>query len=168
MSEPSQESPEPKTPEIEENWQPVLPRRAFEDEAEMDITPMIDITFLLLIFFLVASRPDDSNRIDLPQARYGRGVSQRESIIFSVTEGGLDLAPVYLGNGRDPKNRLDGDASAQADRIETEVRKAYNDGHPNVLIKAEKGVPHREVARVSGAASRVEGIRLHFAVLEVN
>jgi len=134
----------------------------------MDITPMIDITFLLLIFFLVTSRPDESTRIDLPEARYGRGVSQRESITFSVLQGGLDLAPVFLGDGRDPENQIDGDARKQADRIEAEVRKALNEGHANVIIKAEKGVPHREVARVSGAASRVEGIRLHFAVLEVD
>ena len=33
--------------------QPVIRRRQLDD-SEMDITPMIDITFLLLIFFLVA------------------------------------------------------------------------------------------------------------------
>lgn len=32
----------------------VLPRKKREDD-EMDITPMIDITFLLLIFFIVCS-----------------------------------------------------------------------------------------------------------------
>mgnify|MGYP003325625382 CR=1 FL=1 len=31
-----------------------LPRKKLED-AEMDITPMIDVTFLLLIFFMVTS-----------------------------------------------------------------------------------------------------------------
>ena len=153
----------------EEDWQPVLPHHAPRDEVDMDITPMIDITFLLLIFFLVTSRPDDSTKVDLPEARYGRGVSQREAVIFSVIQGGgRRLAPVYLGDGKVPQNRIDGDARQQADRIETEVRKALLEGHPNVIIKAEKGVAHREVARVSGAASRVEGIRLHFAVLEVD
>ena len=31
---------------------PVIPRRPMKDTADMDITPMIDIVFLLLIFFL--------------------------------------------------------------------------------------------------------------------
>ena len=35
----------------------VMPRRKRDDD-EMDITPMIDITFLLLIFFVVASKMD--------------------------------------------------------------------------------------------------------------
>jgi biopolymer transport protein ExbD len=154
---------------LEEDWQPVLPHSAPRDEAEMDITPMIDITFLLLIFFLVTSQPDESTKVDLPEARYGRGVSQRQAVIFSVIQGGgRDLAPVYLGDGQVSQNRIDGDARQQADRIETEVRKALLEGHPNVIIKAEKGVAHREVARVSGAASRVEGIRRYFAVLEVD
>jgi hypothetical protein len=34
------------------------PRRQVQPEEELDITPMIDVTFLLLIFFLVASIPD--------------------------------------------------------------------------------------------------------------
>ncbi|MCP3692284.1 MAG: biopolymer transporter ExbD, partial [Planctomycetaceae bacterium] len=33
-----------------------LGARRREEDVEMDITPMIDVTFLLLIFFLVASK----------------------------------------------------------------------------------------------------------------
>ena len=33
-----------------------LGRRRGGEDVEMDITPMIDVTFLLLIFFLVASK----------------------------------------------------------------------------------------------------------------
>jgi biopolymer transport protein ExbD len=125
---------------------------------------------LLLIFFLVASTPDETSKIDLPEARYGKGVSERESIIFSVAEGGIDMAPVFLGDGRIPANQIPGTAKEQADQIEKEVRKALNEERPrqHVLIKAEKGVPHREVARVTAAASRVAGIHLHFAVMEPN
>jgi len=153
-------------------FQPVIPRRPVEDEAEMDITPMIDITFLLLIFFLVASRPDATTAIDLPNARYGKGVSQRESVIFSVDEGvargSKDHSPIYLGDGRHADSELVGTTKQQADRIESEVRKSLYGDPPrsHVIIKAAKGVPYREVARVAAAASRVDGIHLHFAVME--
>ncbi len=40
---------------------PLVARRPLDD-SEMDITPMIDITFLLLIFFLVAARLDETRR----------------------------------------------------------------------------------------------------------
>ena len=44
---------------------PLMPERNTED-AEMDITPMIEITFLLLIFFLVASKMDSPASGELP------------------------------------------------------------------------------------------------------
>ena len=56
-------------------------RRFTQSDDEMDITPMIDITFLLLIFFLVASTPDRQTAVDLPTARFGRGVSQNNAVI---------------------------------------------------------------------------------------
>ena len=52
---------------------PVLTRRRIKQETELDITPMIDITFLLLIFFLVASTPDLQVEVKLPPARHGLG-----------------------------------------------------------------------------------------------
>jgi len=47
------------------------PRRQLED-TEMDITPMIDVTFLLLIFFIVASKMDESANVPLPPAAPGK------------------------------------------------------------------------------------------------
>ena len=53
--------------EDEEDDDAVPPRAKREDE-EMDITPMIDITFLLLIFFVVASKMDPSQTGNIPDA----------------------------------------------------------------------------------------------------
>ncbi|MEZ6106307.1 MAG: biopolymer transporter ExbD [Pirellulaceae bacterium] len=41
-------------------------RNRGNEEPKMDITPMIDVTFLLLIFFIVASRPDPNRVINAP------------------------------------------------------------------------------------------------------
>ena len=40
-----------------------LVHRPMPNDGDMDITPMIDITFLLLIFFLVATRMDTESAI---------------------------------------------------------------------------------------------------------
>jgi biopolymer transport protein ExbD len=48
-------------------WQP--------EEAEIDMAPMIDVTFLLLIFFMVSNSMANPTAMDVPAAVYGRGVT---------------------------------------------------------------------------------------------
>ena len=145
---------------------PVFKHRPLPDESEMDITPMIDITFLLLIYFLVAAVPDPDTAVVLPAARFGAGVSANECVILTIIDGGLDSAPVYAADGKVEGKLLDQDPEKQADAIQLAVEQGVQDDKMHVLIKAEKNVAHREVARVAAAASRVDGIRLHLAVLE--
>jgi biopolymer transport protein ExbD len=140
--------------------------RSSLEAANLDITPMIDITFLLLIFFLVASRPDTQIQAELPDAHHGMGVGKRSSIIFTVAQSGQEVAPIYLGDGKIPKNKLPRDPAAQRDRIQQYVRDGLAEGKRDVLIEADKGVAYRDIARVVNAASQVEGIKLHFAVFE--
>ncbi len=152
----------------EEEAGPVLTRRPLDDKADLDITPMIDITFLLLIFFLVASIPDPQSAVELPPARHGQGVSKRTSFIVTVAErDGPGSALVYLGDGKSGE-LLSDDPKAQEERIAAEVETAFHEGKSSVLVKAGRGVLHREVSRIAAAAGRVEGIKLHLAVLEVD
>lgn len=146
---------------------PQIPRRkAFVDSTEMDITPMIDCTFLLLIFFIVCSRPDVQEAIMLAQAHHGIAVSAKQATIITIAESGHETPPVYLADGKIADKQLPEDLAQQATRIQQAVQEAVNNGNSNVLIKAEKGVRHRDVARVTAAASRVEGIRIFFAVAD--
>ncbi|MHB1037179.1 MAG: biopolymer transporter ExbD [Pirellulales bacterium] len=144
-----------------------LPRRPLRQATDIDMTPMIDLTFLLLIFFLVGSRPDMQTAVELPPARYGKGVSPRTSVIVTLAErGGPGPALVYLADGK-VGTPLSADPVIEESAIVKAVEQGLREGKPTVLIKAEKGVRHREVARVAEAASRVEGIKLHLAVFEV-
>ncbi|NLE38525.1 MAG: biopolymer transporter ExbD, partial [Pirellulaceae bacterium] len=80
--------------------QPALPRRPMKDDAELDITPMIDCVFLLLIFFIVSSKMDPSASVELPPAKYGGGVSDKTSFIITIAKQEGDLpASVYLADG---------------------------------------------------------------------
>jgi biopolymer transport protein ExbD len=146
------------------------PRKAAE-EAEMDITPMIDCTFLLLIFFLVASRMDAPLAIDLPPARHGSAVVMKESIILTVAKGPDDQAQIYKGDGVEAKNLLEGASPVeQEDALVRYVEQQANSSPPKkyVLIKGERGVLHRDIARVAKAAGRAEVEQLYVAVLETN
>ena len=151
----------------QEDLGPVLPRRPLKDTAEMDITPMIDITFLLLIFFLVCSTMAQQADVELPPARHGSGVDERSSVIITVEPRGAGRPPaVYLGDGT-AGTSLDDDHETQEKMIIEEVERGLVGGKPNVLIKAAMGVKHGEVSRVAAAAASVDGIRLHMAVFEI-
>jgi biopolymer transport protein ExbD len=154
-------------PVDEEESSPFAREREVID-SEMDITPMIDCVFLLLIFFIVCSTMDQQSPIDLAKARHGKGVSERDSIIISVGSGGVDSAPVYLADDvtGDP---VPGDLEQQREAIRAAVEKEKRDeGKENVLIKADRNVAHRDVAHVIKAVSQVEGISLHLAVFEAD
>jgi len=71
----------------------------------MDITPMIDITFLLLIFFITVTQVSETNRepVELPKLK-GEEDRQKTSIVVNVNENGqivvagskLDIADLAL------------------------------------------------------------------------
>ena len=133
----------------------------------MDITPMIDITFLLLIFFLVASKLDEKTPVELPPARHGTAVSVKSSVILTLEQGNEESANVYTGDGKAADRMLNAsDLEAQAIAIIDYVEQELELGKENVIIKAEKGVRHRDVARVSRAVGKA-GKDLYVAVLEV-
>ena len=150
----------------------IMPRRQLQD-TEMDITPMIDITFLLLIFFLVASKMDPSAAIDLPPAKYGVPVPSKNAVVLTVDVADPDSPPkVFKGGAAAEGEMVDSsDLEAMETEIEDYVREEMNrDSNKQfVLIKAAEGAKHRDVQQVARAAAKVEEVQqMHVAVLEVN
>jgi biopolymer transport protein ExbD len=149
---------------------PVVLRRPMEDAVDMDITPMIDIVFLLLIFFLVCSTAASQMAVELPPARHGKGVSEQNSVVFSIEPAeGKGPATVYVGDATG--DQLPEDLEAQEARIGEVIQQGIADGKVGVLIKAARTVKHREVSRVASVVGRIEGesdVKLYWAVLEVD
>lgn len=159
-------SPPPST--LDDPDLPLLERSQIVEDAEMDITPMIDCVFLLLIFFIVCSVMDKQSPIELAKARHGKAVGERESIIISVGAGGIDEAPVYLADGTDG-DPLSGTEDQQREAIRAAIEKErQEEGKNDVMIKADRNVAHRDVARVIKAVSKVEGVNIHLAVFEAD
>lgn len=140
------------------------------DDAEMDITPMIDITFLLLIFFLVASKMDTPAAVKLPEARNGGAVGTRNSVVVTILQEG-DKAVIYKGEAGPGSSLTAKDPIEQESEIAAYIESVMQEDQTKtaVLIKAEKQVKHREVGRVAKAVSRVTEVQqLHVAVMERN
>lgn len=146
---------------------PVQIARSAPQTAELDITPMIDVTFLLIIFFLVCSTASMQEAAELPPARHGTAVSPANCVIFTVVqESKGSPAKVYEGEGSDGIALPDDPEALEAHVVEA-VSAGASRGKTSVLIKAGQTVKEGDVARVAAAAKQVEGVRLYVAVQEV-
>ncbi len=76
-----------------------IDRDAQEESVELNMTPMIDVVFNLLIFFLVGARYSEIERdiiVDPPAARHAQAVASapRELVVNVTREGKLVIAGV--------------------------------------------------------------------------
>lgn len=147
----------------------ILKRKRAGEEAEMDITPMIDCTFLLLIFFLVTSKMKPELAVDLPKAKHGAVVVEQTSIVLTIAKDGESVF-VYRGNSTAPPDRIEGaNPLEQEDLVAQYVEQESSRSSPpkkNVIIKAARGIKHRDVSRIQRAAGRAEVEQLYVAILE--
>ena len=141
------------------------------DDSEMDITPMIDITFLLLIFFLVASKMDPSAQVTLPKASYGMPIPEKDAVVLIITPAGPDKINVLGGTGKE----FSSDPEEQEREIAEYVEAGFNGKTPfsippktQVLIKADPTIKQKEIARIGLAIvkSNVKVTSLSIGVLE--
>ncbi|MGE0608929.1 MAG: ExbD/TolR family protein [Pirellulales bacterium] len=141
----------------------IVPRRNRQD-IEMDMTPMIDCTFLLLIFFTVGAKLESGAELQLPAARYGTGMNPDKAVIVTIIKADDDKVKIYLGDGAVGTPL----SSEPADQT-LAIREAFErvPGKDSLLIKADRGVRVGDLRAVARAAAEVEGITvLYDAVME--
>lgn len=125
-------------------------KRQEPDDEDLDITPMIDVTFLLLIFFMVTSTMQQEAQLQVPPARHGEGVSVDTAIMITIANKD-DQPAIYLGDGMvgDPV-----DVAQIGPYVDAEVR----EGKQIVIIKADRELPSGFVEDVARTANEVPGI----------
>ena len=139
----------------------LLPKRARGD-AEMDITPMIDIVFLLLIFFIVASKMEESAKVELPPARAGTEVNAADGLDIIVLKGSGDEAQVLRVDGTEFTN---GDLQKQEEEIAEYIEAGLAGTAPftspkkYIVVRADGSVREGEVFRVMEAIGRATAAR---------
>lgn len=140
----------------------IMPARKRPQAGELDITPMIDITFLLLIFFIVNSNLQQQTAAQMPQAKHGTTVSSRDSAVITMTASSAEgRAIVYLSDGISPEARAEeNDLNRQEEEITQYIERSFagtaegSVPKRHLLIKADGKVPFGEVERVALAATR--------------
>ena len=130
-----------------------MARKAQENPA-LDMTPMIDVVFELIIFFVVtlteAQRKDET--IELEDGRHGIVLVPEE---LPPTHLQIDIASRDKRGKRLPRGRISmGDREITPDEIGRRVKERMRKvGEFPVLIRADYDVRHEVVARVMDACT---------------
>ncbi|MBK6917769.1 MAG: biopolymer transporter ExbD [Deltaproteobacteria bacterium] len=109
-------------------------------EVSIDLTPLIDVVFQLLIFFVLTStfQNNPSFRVKLPKAKNREVTQQPKALVVTIA--------------KDGSIELDGKA---VDARELELRMcaaAQSDETTGVNIRADEATEHQHVVRVMDAA----------------
>lgn len=123
-------------------------------EMSVDLTPLIDVVFLLLIFFMVTTTFVQEGRLslELPEAETETVVEPPEPVQVIVSAEGD-----YAVNGRPLADRKIGtvrDALKDASR---------NDSEQPMVITSDAGAPMQSVIRVMDAAGQLGFERVRIA-----
>jgi biopolymer transport protein ExbD len=117
----------------------------------LDITPMIDIVFQLVLFFMVSTTfvTSPGIQVDLPRANAQVVLSEKDDISLWITEQGA----VYVG-----------DEAVSLDELNQRLRRAAEiDPSTLVIVKADAGVSHGRVVAVMDLARGIGLSRLAIA-----
>ena len=128
-------------------------RRQRKDNLEISLTPMIDVVFLLLIFFMVTTTFNRENQLEvnLPQA------SGKQSQADDVLEVAIDPTGNYYVNQHQVVNR-------KLETLKKAILNAAGDRKkPPLLISSDASAQHRFVIRALDAAQQLGFVHISFA-----
>ena len=123
-------------------------------EPELNLTPLIDVVFLLLIFFMVSTTFERESEIsiELPEAA-GEEVKD-ESFTIEIS---IDGKGYYFINQRKLKNN-------KIETLKSGIRLVKADHkNPKLVINADKNTPHQAVIIAMDAARQLGLVHLTFA-----
>jgi len=111
--------------------------RGPEEDFSLDYTPLIDVVFLLLIFFMVSTQFVTFQKrleVALPKAKAGKVEVKKKEVVIEMTAAG-----VLFWNGRPVSWKgLEGRLSQEKGKI------------GSVVVRADRSLPYGDVVRVMG------------------
>jgi len=131
-------------------------RRQRRELIDLSLTPMIDVVFLLLIFFMVTTTFDREAalKIELPEAK---GEHSEESKILEIVVD--SQGHYYIAHHELVNTRIETLKKAMSGALEKGAK-------PVVVISADKQSPHQSVIRVLDAARQLGLNHVSFATQE--
>ncbi len=128
--------------------------RAEEDRLDVNITPLIDVVFLLLIFFMVTTTFNQQAelRVDLPEAS-----SDEQAIEVIPIEITIDPAGAYYVNGQSLAN------NSAVTLLQSLKKIIADDKDKSVIIRADATTPHQAVVTAMDTVAKAGVSKLSIA-----
>ncbi len=121
-------------------------RHSPKREVSLNLTPLIDVVFLLLIFFMVSTSftRETQIKLELPEANGSELVTEKEVLEISIDNTGK----IFI-NGRGLRNN---ELATVIKAIEKTIK-----GNTNIspIISADKNAPYQAVVTAMDAAGQV-------------
>lgn len=127
------------------------------ENVEINLTPLIDVVFLLLIFFMVSTTFDRHAKlkVQLPDAQAKAQQTTDNPVVLSI-----DAKGKYYINDRQVVN-------TQLDTLKAALLKTVeNNRDVTLLLRADGRTPHQAVVRAMDAASQLGLTKLSIATVE--
>ena len=129
------------------------------DEIDLNLTPLIDVVFLLLIFFMVSTTFEQASKlkIDLPEASAKAEQQPDNRIVI-----GIDVKGRFYINDRQLVN-------TQLKTLKIALLKVAGDNKDlPIVLRADAKTPHQAVVTAMDAAAQVGLTRLSISTLETS
>jgi biopolymer transport protein ExbD len=129
-------------------------RRSRRDEPEVNLTPLIDVVFILLIFFMVSTtfQRESEIKIELPEAS-AQPPEQRKELLEIV----IDSDGRYFIDDQQVVNR-------ELETLKKAITRSLADQqNVPVVIRADRQTPYQAVIRAMDATSQLGLVQMSLA-----
>ena len=130
-----------------------------QEEPEINLTPLIDVVFLLLIFFMVSTTFEHQSRIqiELPEATAQPSKPEEESLEILI-----DAQGRYFLRDQQVVN-------TELKTLKGAIRKAVGEREAMpVIIRADARTPHQAVVRALDATSQLGLVHISLATSRID
>lgn len=133
-------------------------RGAKKESPDVNLTPLIDVVFLLLIFFMVSTtfKKDTEIKVDLPEA--SSEVVSKEKEVFEIV---VDSKGRYFLNNKE---------QVVNEKIKTMkqilLQHVGKDSDTPLVIRADSKAPHGAVVLIMDAARQLGIVNLSIATIQ--
>ena len=134
-------------------------RRSRSEEPDVNLTPLIDVVFILLLFFMVSTtfQRESEINIELPEAS-AEPVEEREEMLELV----IDAEGHYFIDEQQVVN-------TELKTLKGAIRKAVGERESMpVIIRADARTPHQAVVRALDATSQLGLVHISLATSRID
>lgn len=127
------------------------------EELDVNITPLIDVVFLLLIFFMVSTTFDRQSELNIELPEASGEITESEKVEIEIFIGPTGKFTI---NGNEVIN-------TQIDTLLRAMREAAgDDSDPRIIISADKNATHQAVMTAMDAARQLGFVHITFSAVK--